>query len=132
MSKNVTGVMVMNQDGMPVIVIIIFNCLIYFFVLCLYISTLCSMFAFAMKQDRMPVIVIIIFNIGHFGHRYILLDLACFLYVYIYTLYSTGCFLLVPKSHFCVLWFKLNWFPPIVDKDKYLGSHFNLNPNTHK
>ena len=30
MSKNVTGVMVMNQDGMPVIMIIIFNCLIYF------------------------------------------------------------------------------------------------------
>ena len=39
MSKNVTGVMVMNQDGMPVIMIIIFNCLIYFFVLCFYIST---------------------------------------------------------------------------------------------
>ena len=27
---------------------------------------------------------------------------------------STG-----PKSHFCVLGFKLNWFPRIVDKDKY-------------
>ena len=30
MSKNVTGVMVMNQDGMPVIMIIIFNILILF------------------------------------------------------------------------------------------------------
>ena len=28
MSKNVTGVMVMNQDGMPVIMIIVFNILI--------------------------------------------------------------------------------------------------------
>ena len=28
---------------------------------------------------------------------------------------STG-----PKSHFCVLGFKLNWFPRIVDKDKDL------------
>ena len=39
MSKNVTGVMVMNQDGMPVIMIIIFNILIYCFVSCFYIST---------------------------------------------------------------------------------------------
>ena len=76
MSKNVTGVMVMNQDGMPVIMIIIFNILIYCFVSCLYISTLCSMFAFAMNQDQISVIVIIVFNIGHFGHRHILLVLA--------------------------------------------------------
>ena len=81
MSKNVTGVMVMNQDGMPVIMIIIFNCLIYFFVLCLYISTLCSMFAFVMNQDHISVIVIIVFNIGHFGHRHILLVLACVLLI---------------------------------------------------
>ena len=24
-----------------------------------------------------------------------------------------GCFLLVPKSHAYMFWFKLNWFPPL-------------------
>ena len=81
MSKNVTGVMVMNQDGMPVIMIIIFNILIYCFVSCFYISTLCPMFAFVMNQDHISVIVIIVFNIGHFGHRHILLVLACVLLI---------------------------------------------------
>ena len=31
---------------------------------------------------------------------------------------STGCVLLVPKSHFCVLGFKRNWLPQIIDRDK--------------
>ena len=26
-----------------------------------------------------------------------------------------GCFLLVPKSHACMLGFKLNWLPPIIE-----------------
>ena len=30
----------------------------------------------------------------------------------------TGCFLLVPKRHFCVMGFKLNWFSLIIDKQK--------------
>ena len=81
MSKNVTGVMVMNQDGMPVIMIIIFNCLVYFFVLCLYYVSLCFMFAFVMNQDHISVTVIIVFKIGHFGHRHILLVLACVLLI---------------------------------------------------
>ena len=81
MSKNVTGVMVMNQDGMPVIMIIIFNILIYCFVSCSYISTLCTMFAFVMNQDHILVIVIIVFNIGHFGHLHILLVVACVLLI---------------------------------------------------
>ena len=55
---------------------------LYFFVF--YISTLYTILAFVMNQDRMPVIVIIIFNIGHFGHRHVLLVLACVLYDYIY------------------------------------------------
>ena len=30
---------------------------------------------------------------------------------------STGCVLLVPKSHFCVLGFKRNWLSQIIDRD---------------
>ena len=45
----------------------------------------------------------------------------------------TGYFLvLVPNCHFCALWFKLNWFPPIVEKGKDLGDQFSLNTNTRK
>ena len=40
-------------------------------------------------------------------------------------------FLLVQKSHFCVLGLKLNRFPPIVDRDKDWVNKFSLNPNTY-
>ena len=90
MSKNVTGVMVMNQDGMPVIMIIIFNILLYCFVSCFYISTLCSMFAFAMNQP----------HIGDRDHRFQHWSFWPSSYIagcglcFAYTLCSAGCFLL--------------------------------------
>ena len=45
-------------------------------------------------------------------------------------IYTGWLFWLIQKSHFCVLGLKLDWFPPIVDRDKDWVNQFSLNPNT--